>query len=780
MKALIALMAGLWLLAWPAAAQHVALHCDGNDDWVRLPLGSTPLAGNPTAFTVETWFQANVTDNDFHRLFSLGSVGTRIEFGTRGTDLRYFLGIPAQSSILSNLATIVPNAWHHLAIVRSGGQIEVFLDCVSVGAIPVTGNPNLQEFRLGAWTGGATTPPQEWEGQLDELRLWGTAVSAADLCNRLNCPLSGQEAGLIAYWDFNETAPGGNNTALAQVADRSPNGNDGIIYIGGDSPISLTGNSSNFVGSTAPLAYPALHGLDLEIRDYPYQAGLLSDICSGDPAQFCLDDQGAVPGPYSNVTVAWQYSDDGGATWLPLAGPVFQDYCFPVPPGILTLDCASSTAGFIDRKYRAVSTAMDPVSGLSCAYESSAYDLRITCPLSPASVAILPSGPFCEGEAVSFQVNLNSPDPFVSTPGPNVSINWYLNDPVAGRSLLPFSGQSSFTFSYTAPQVASPRTVCIEAEVANGAKAETYEKCFTIDPEPECGIIEGWPIGMPANLELASPLPNLAYEICPGNDATLGIDPANPFNDCIPQWQYTFDDPAVVASPAWSSMGLSNTLQNTNILPSHLWPSGATSIFYRIECQPLSSPSGCAPCYGNIIEVRLKAAPILPVVAGPTEVCVEGLPAVLAIQNIEAGVVYTWLHNGLPMATGPTSLPVNLTGCYWVEASNGCQVVESARHCVDVCETIARLSCPLPPNACATPGEPVTVTACASENTCSGTSGLLFEWFVDGVSQGAASSACDFTHTPALTGTAYKVLVTDPATGCMGIAEQVVVPCVQN
>ncbi|WP_421949067.1 LamG-like jellyroll fold domain-containing protein [Phaeodactylibacter xiamenensis] len=772
------------LFVQQAVGQNVALQCDGDDDWLFLPLSSTPLAGNPASFTIEVWFQAqNVSagtncGSNFNRLLSLGSPGTRIELGNCGNQLNYFLNIPAQALPVTPLTTITPNAWHHLAVVRTPGQLEVFLDCVSVGTIPVTGNPNIQEFRLGAWPGGATNPAQEWEGLLDDVRLWSTAASPTQLCGRLNCPLSGQEPGLLAYWDFNEAVPGGNNTALTQVTDSSPNGNNGNIYIGGNDPITLTGNTSNFINSTAPLVYPALHDLGLEIRDYPYRSNLLTSICNGDPAHFCLDDNGQTPGPYSNVSVQWEFFDVGGSGWQPVTSPSFIDFCFPVAPGELTLPCSSSPDGFVDRKYRAVSTVTGP-TGEQCEYLSAEYDLQICCPISPATVTLSPSGPYCEGETETFTATLNSPDPFVQITGPNVTINWYYVDPIAGTRIPIGSGSSSVTHTVTFPQVPGVTDFCFEVEVTNcNNKMATFSACIPVDPEPVCGTIAGCPLGAPMNLTLVDPNPaHLIYEICPGNDAIICQDAQ--FDDCIPQWQYTFTDPNIATPSDWVNMGLSNTTQNTNILPSHLWPAGQNSIYYRIQCNPLSNPSGCEPCFSNIVEVTLTQAPAPPTVTGPTQVCVENLPVTLSVNSPVAGLTYTWLYEGLVIGTGNSISALN-GGCYWLEASNGCQTLDGPPLCLEVCETIARLSCPLPPNACATPGEPISLTACDSENTCSGTAGLLFEWFVDGVSQGAASSLCDFTHTPATTGTTYKVVVTDPATGCMGMVEQTVIPCDAN
>lgn len=771
------LFSGLALLCHPLSAQPFnALHLDGDDDAVSLPLGGTPLAGNPAGFTVKVWFWSEETSTNtncggsFRRLFSLGNVGTRVELGVCGNALNFYMSIPAQPTVnTTSFATITPNTWNQLSVVRSGTQLTVYLNCNPVFTQAITGNPNFANFYLGRWPGGNTTPPQEWLGLVDEVSLWDVDLTQADLCNCLNCPLSGNESGLQAYWTFNEGVAGGNNTGLTQVTDASPNGNAGLF----STDLALTGPTSNLVASTAPIVYPALHDLSLEIHDYPYRNNLLTGICSGDPTHFCLYENGQTPGPFSNVQVQWEYSDDGGGSWTPLASPPFTDFCFPILPGVLAIDCAASTTGFVDRRFRATSTATDPTSGLQCEYLSDEQDLRICCPISPATVSISPSGTFCEGDALNFQVNLNSPDLFVQTPGPHVTIDWFFDDPLSGRIPIPSAAQqTSFTYPFTAPNVNGVTTTfCFEAEVRNcQGKLGLFSACFSVDPQPVCGTIAGWPLGAPQNLQLVTASP-LVYDICPGSDAVLAM--ATPFQYCIPQWQYSFD--ISVPTPVWTNMGLSNSRQNTNILPSHLWPAGATSIYYRIQCNPLSNPSGCDPCFSNIVEIRLIDAPPPGAVSGPLQVCKENTPVTLAVSSPIAGHTYTWYHDGLPAGNG-TSITALVGGCYWFETSNGCQTVSSPQHCLEVCETVAVLSCPLPPNECATIGQPITLDACDSYSSCDPSGPLTYTWYIDGVLD-AGLTGCTITHTPALAGTTYRVEVFDPVTGCIGSAERTAVPC---
>ena len=90
--------------------------------------------------------------------------------------------------------------------------------------------------------------------------------------------------------------------------------------------------------------------------------------------------------------------------------PPFSDFRFGVPQGNINYDCATSTDGFVDRTFYAVSSVTEPTSGTICNYQSADYDLRICCPISSATVDISPPDPLCEGETVTVNVCLNSPD----------------------------------------------------------------------------------------------------------------------------------------------------------------------------------------------------------------------------------------------------------------------------------------------------------------------------------------------------------------------------------
>jgi hypothetical protein len=58
----------------------------------------------------------------------------------------------------------------------------------------------------------------------DEIRIWNVSRSATEIQGAMNTSLSGDEKGLLGYWNFNDG-----------TADLTPNGNDGEMK--GDSQI---------------------------------------------------------------------------------------------------------------------------------------------------------------------------------------------------------------------------------------------------------------------------------------------------------------------------------------------------------------------------------------------------------------------------------------------------------------------------------------------------------------------------------------------------------------
>lgn len=779
------------LLCWGTLpGQNNALDFDGDGDYITL----SPINGFPTGpvsdFTVEMWFISTATgttagncSGDFRRLFALGNPNNTslFEVGECNGFLSLFW-VTTSSGLAANLITtttsIRDNQWHCLSVVRSLSSLEIFLDGNLVITDPTNiGTHNITVFKVGHGLANTTSPSpgEDWWGRMDEVKLWNIALPAAQLTACNNCMLTGQEPGLVAYWQFDQGLAGGNNSSsgsnpITQALDASVNGNHGVLHPSTATPDSgfvLNGLTGNFVTSGAPLVYPKYNNLGVFISDPLLTVGLIG-ICDGDPVHFSLVDYntGSVPPPSAGVTVTWEYSDNG--PWGPILSiPPLSGFQFVVPPNDATDINCPNNSGYVDRDFRAKITITNSIG--TCVYYSQPSSLRIYCKVSNASVIVAPPGPFCAGDFALLNVSLASTDPFVlPNIGSTVTVEWFLNGTWLGSG---YTNRDSF------PYPLSTTNMCFHAEVYHcGPVFTTAQTCIQVDPKPVCGYITGLPYNNPTNLTLTSIVPWPTYEICPGNDAIVGINPTTPFTNCNPQWQYSLDPFPF----NWIDIGFSNPAQNTNILPAHFtppWSPSQQNIYYRIACRPLSNPSGCAPCLSNnIIEIRLKPVLSKPVIScnPASQIICYGGTATLTVALDPQVTQWTWYCNGAVVGTGP-SVIVDKKACYWVEATDGCSTVKSDPLCLDVCTVFAIITCP-EDNPCAIPNLPVTMSGISSYSTC----GFIdqYDWEVEDLPSGTTHfySGPTVTFTPPPAGAIVMLTVTD-SNGCIHSAQGFIKPC---
>ena len=103
-----------------------------------------------------------------------------------------------------------------------------------------------------------------FDGQMDEVRIWGVPKSASQIQSEMNRELFGNEPGLLAYYDFNKGMAGGDNSGLTIATDASFNENNGEL-----NNFSKSGNASNWVATNLNISAPQKAGLDFDgINDF--------------------------------------------------------------------------------------------------------------------------------------------------------------------------------------------------------------------------------------------------------------------------------------------------------------------------------------------------------------------------------------------------------------------------------------------------------------------------------------------------------------------------------
>ncbi|WP_026410986.1 LamG-like jellyroll fold domain-containing protein [Actinomadura oligospora] len=175
-----------------------------------------------TDFTIEMWVRRVLAGDRPDPLFSQGdstNSGMSMGFREDGT-----IGINWGQVGVRSTDSYKDRGWHHWAVsyAVSNGQVTIYRDGAQIaqgptGPYPVTGTTILAAL----WNRGAPASVD-----LDEVRVWGRCRSAEGVKALMNTRVSGEEPGLLAYWNFEN----------GSAADRTGNHHDGVLK-GSPTPI---------------------------------------------------------------------------------------------------------------------------------------------------------------------------------------------------------------------------------------------------------------------------------------------------------------------------------------------------------------------------------------------------------------------------------------------------------------------------------------------------------------------------------------------------------------
>ena len=122
--------------------------------------------------------------------------------------------------------TVVPvDVWTHVAGVYDGATMKIYINGVLENTVSQTGD--LKASDLPLYIGKAPwTNYNNYNGQMDELRVWNVARTEYEIQENMHRSLTGTETGLVAYWQFNDAA--GSPTTV----DSSPYSHTGTLNNG--------------------------------------------------------------------------------------------------------------------------------------------------------------------------------------------------------------------------------------------------------------------------------------------------------------------------------------------------------------------------------------------------------------------------------------------------------------------------------------------------------------------------------------------------------------------
>jgi hypothetical protein len=187
------------------------LDFNGTTNEVIIP-NQTSL--NPsTAITVEAWIKADVWATSIfqgsivaHDSWTSISEGWALRTGANGS-LSFVIALNNNGSWYEAQSTAIMsvNKWYHVAGTYDGSVVKIYINGKEVGSVTQAGTitPSTVAMKIGNFPGPGAN--RYFDGQIDEVRIWNTALSQNTLrqymCQYLN-PSHPNYSGLLAYYNF--------------------------------------------------------------------------------------------------------------------------------------------------------------------------------------------------------------------------------------------------------------------------------------------------------------------------------------------------------------------------------------------------------------------------------------------------------------------------------------------------------------------------------------------------------------------------------------------------
>ncbi|MBD3891434.1 LamG-like jellyroll fold domain-containing protein [Olleya marilimosa] len=223
-----------------APATHLSF--DGVDDYVNINIGT--FTTQNLNYTHEFWFKTTSANSTIFNFSDTGMPNSggfnKTIYLQNGNLVSYVYN--GSANYITSTTTFNDDNWHHVTEIVTLSERSLYVDGTLIGTDTSFSNQNFGYIVLGA---SNITPGIYFEGEIDEVRIWNTALSIDDVNSTGNCQLEGDEANLLAYYQFNQGTDATDNTSVTTLIDATTNAYNGNLI-----NFSLTGNTSNWLAGS--------------------------------------------------------------------------------------------------------------------------------------------------------------------------------------------------------------------------------------------------------------------------------------------------------------------------------------------------------------------------------------------------------------------------------------------------------------------------------------------------------------------------------------------------
>lgn len=173
---------------------------DGNNDYVRIE-DNADFDSITSEITVETWIKVDRFDRTWQGIVTKGDNSWRLH--RKGTTNNLNFAINGVGNITGS-TNVNDGEWHHVAAVYNGSQMRLYIDGKLDAQMNATGSipTNNYDVLIGA---NDQRAGRNFEGQIDDVRIWNTGRSEAEILANYQETLAGTESGLVANYTFDST-----------------------------------------------------------------------------------------------------------------------------------------------------------------------------------------------------------------------------------------------------------------------------------------------------------------------------------------------------------------------------------------------------------------------------------------------------------------------------------------------------------------------------------------------------------------------------------------------
>lgn len=251
---------------------QTALDFDGSNDYVVIPDNSA--LDFTSTYTIEAYIYVEAyqygtiiskfEDDSDNRgyMINMGETGDNSKLCVINSTLNWSTHIQWNTGFTPSL-----NTWYHIAITYDqtlgSNNLKLYVD----GSLYAQTNYStvLPNNAANLYIGGYDNPGNGvnggangrfFNGRIDEVRLWNDVRTPSEISTNYNIALGGSEAGLVAYYKFNDGTANVSNSGITTADDATSNNLNGTI-----TNFALSGTSSNFVSGVSlvtPIPVPTI------------------------------------------------------------------------------------------------------------------------------------------------------------------------------------------------------------------------------------------------------------------------------------------------------------------------------------------------------------------------------------------------------------------------------------------------------------------------------------------------------------------------------------------